>query len=500
MHVNRRAFLKSSLASGIAISSPFSYRLADANPALSPFSSPLRLPPLLQGRSEKNTRVFDLTLRQGLSNFLGNVQTATVGINSDFLGPVIRVNRGDNVRLNVSNQLFEPTTLHWHGLNLPAAMDGGPHQIIPPGESWSPEFRILQPASTQWYHSHMIHRTGIQVYYGLAGLFYIDDTDSKALNLPSEYGVDDIPLILQDRSFNRDGSFRYLSSMHDRMSGVMGSVMLVNGTSLPVFKVGRRLTRFRILNGSNARIYNLEFGDKRPFLQIASDGGLLETPARLNSIILAPGERAEILVEFSDRENVMLQHKPLPRRPQTQGGMMGMMQNMMTAGDRPFAVIRFESDRALISSKPQFGQPINQQTWSVEEASKTRQLVLNMQMGMGMMRGGGFTINGRSMDMNRIDARVRLGDVEIWEIINQSPMPHPFHIHDTQFRILDRNGKPPAANEAGLKDTVLVNSRERVRIITRFENYADPASPYMFHCHNLEHEDAGMMGQFIVEA
>ena len=123
-----------------------------------------------------------------------------------------------------------------------------------------------------------------------------------------------------------------------------------------------------------------------------------------------------------------------------------------------------------------------------------------MQMGMGMMRGGGFTINGRSMDMNRIDVRVRRGDMEIWEIINDSPMPHPFHIHNTQFRILDRDGKQPAASELGLKDTALINSGERVRVITQFENYADPNASYMFHCHNLEHEDAGMMGQFVVEA
>jgi blue copper oxidase len=498
MHVNRRQFLKSSAAYGIALLAPFGYGIANASTALSQFKTPLKLPPLVEGRLENNRRIFDLTLRTGLSNLLGNIQTPTAGINSDFLGPVIRVQRGDDVKLNVSNHLFEPSTLHWHGLNLPAAMDGGPHQVIQPGETWSPEFKIRQAASTQWYHSHMYHRTGIQVYYGLAGLFYIDEKDNDALNLPSEYGIDDIPLILQDRSFNQDGSFRYLSSMHDRMNGAMGSVMLVNGTRLPVFMVQKQLTRFRILNGSNARIYNLEFGDKRQFLQIASDGGLLETPARLNSIILAPGERAELLVEFSNQENVMLQHKPLPKRANSRAGMMGMMQNMMTANDQPFAVIRFESDRPLTVSKSPTNQRISQQNWSVKEVAKTRQFNLNMQM--GMMRGGGFTINGRSMDMNRIDARVRLGDIEIWEIINDSPMPHPFHIHDTQFRVLDRDGKQPPANELGLKDTVLVNSGERVRIITQFQNYADSNTPYMFHCHNLEHEDAGMMGQFVVEA
>jgi len=497
MPVNRRQFLKSSAACAIASTTPFGYSAAMANIALSQFNTPLKLPPLDEGRLENNRRIFDLTLRPGFSNFLNNLQTPTAGINGDFLGPVLSVQRDDEVKLNVSNNLSEASTLHWHGLNLPAKMDGGPHQVIQPGETWSPEFKIDQAASTQWYHSHMYHRTGIQVYYGLAGLFYINDKTNAALNLPDTYGVDDIPLVLQDRSFNQDGSFRYLSTMHDRMAGMMGQVMLVNGTPSAVFKVENERTRLRILNGSNARIYNLEFSDRRQFLQIASDGGLLEKPVQLSSLILAPGERAEILVEFSPDDNVMLANKPLPKRP---GARMGMMRNMMSANDQPFAIMRFESKQPLAPSKPVPDQLVIQKNWSITEAVKTRQFILNMQMGMGMMSGGGFTINGKSMDMNRIDARVGLGDIEIWELINDSPMAHPFHIHDVQFRILDRDGKQPAQNEMGLKDTVLVNSGERVRIITQFENYADSNSAYMFHCHILEHEDAGMMGQFIVEA
>ena len=195
----------------------------------------------------------------------------------------------------------------------------------------------------------------------------------------------------------------------------------------------------------------------------------------------------------------MLANKPLPKRSNSRAGMMGMMQNMMAANDQPFAIMRFESKQSLAPLNPIPDQLVSQKNWLVTDAVKTRQFILNMQMGMGMMRGGGFTINGKSMDMNRIDARIGLGDIEIWHIINNSAMPHPFHIHDVQFRILDRDGQPPPANELGLKDTVLVNSGEQVRIITQFENYADPNSPYMFHCHNLEHEDAGMMGQFVVE-
>jgi FtsP/CotA-like multicopper oxidase with cupredoxin domain len=287
--------------------------------------------------------------------------------------------------------------------------------------------------------------------------------------------------------------------MRDRMMGMMGQLMLVNGTAFARFKVQKRLTRLRILNGSNARIYNLEFGDRREFLQIATDGGLLERPVALRDIVLAPGERAEILVEFAPGDDVMLRHKPLPRRAGAAAG-MGMMGNMMAANDQPFSIMRFDAAQTSSTLQQVPTRLIAPRSWSLNEVARSRRFNLNMQMGMGMMRGGGFGINGKPMDMSRIDLRVPLGDIEIWEIINQSPMAHPFHIHDTQFRIIDRNGRAPGAGEQGLKDTVLVYPREKVRIITQFENYADAQSPYMFHCHILEHEDAGMMGQFVVVA
>jgi blue copper oxidase len=286
--------------------------------------------------------------------------------------------------------------------------------------------------------------------------------------------------------------------MHDRMMGMMGQLMLVNGTALARFKVQKRLTRLRILNGSNARIYNLEFDDQREFLQIATEGGLLERPVSLRNIVLAPGERAEVLVEFTPGDDVMLRHRPLPRRAGSAGATMGMMGSMMAANDQPFSIMRFDATQSSSALQQAPTQLITPRSWSPNEAVRTRRFELNMQMGMGMMRGGGFGINGRPMDMSRIDQRVPLGDIEIWEIINRSPMAHPFHIHDTQFRIMDRNGRAPNAGEQGLKDTVLVYAREKVRIITQFENYTDAKTPYMFHCHILEHEDAGMMGQFVV--
>jgi len=499
--VSRRFVLKAGVAAAAGLAIPL-YRGGEllARPAVGKFQQALPIPPLLEGVMRDGKRVFDLSLQRGRHVFFPGVRTPSAGINGDYLGPIIRVRNGEAVRLNVTNNMSEDSTLHWHGVHLPAKMDGGPHQVIGVGETWSPEFTIRQPASTQWYHSHRYHRTAIQVYYGLAGLFYIDDDAADDLGLPSTHGVDDIPLVLQDRAFNADGTFSYRQSMHDRMNGMRGDVMLVNGAPFPVHEVLRRRLRLRILNGSNARIYNLEFSDGRAMRQIATDGGLLAAPVTLRSLRLAPGERAEVVVEFEPGDEVVLRHKPLPKTGRRGGGMrMGMMGRMMGGGDdRPFDIMQFRADSPEAAGGVLPDRLIAPRQWAPEQAARTRKMVLDMRMGPAMMRGGGFTINGKAMDIDRIDERIPLGDVEIWEIRNDSPMPHPFHIHDIQFRILSRDGQPPPLNERGLKDTVLVESGETVKIITRFENYADPNNPYMFHCHILEHEDAGMMGQFVV--
>lgn len=503
MRMTRRRFLQAAAVAGTASLVPL-YLSRNAYAGFEPkdFFSPLAIPPELIGRVERGKRIFDMSLQQGTTRFFQGYDTPTAGINGSYLGPVVRVNRGEKVVFNINNQLGEASTLHWHGVHLPARMDGGPHQTIEAGKIWRPEFEIRQPASTQWYHSHMYHRTGVQVYHGLAGLFYIDDEPGRNLGLPDDYGVNDIPLVIQDRNYNRDGSFRYISNMHEQMAGIQGNDILVNGIVRPKYNVTQKQMRFRILNGSNARSYNLEFSDQREFMQIASDGGLLEKPVRLKQVRLSPGERAEIIVKFSDNENVMLQHKPLPGGNKMQG-MMGMMARMMSGDDRPFSVMRFISQKpeGQVMKLPE--QLATLPAWTADQAAITRRFELNMQMGMGMMggdRGGGFTINNQSFDPGRIDEVVRLNDIEIWEFTNHSPLAHPMHIHDIQFRILDRNGKLPPLNERGLKDTVLVNPDETVRVITKFENYADESSPYMYHCHILEHEDRGMMGQFVVKA
>lgn len=485
--MDRRSFLKLSALTGVATVVPYYlWRGGGAFAAPALLDTPVAIPPLLDGRLEGGQRKYDLTLQPGQREFFTGFQTPTIGINGPFLGPVLRARRGESLAINVSNRLNEESTLHWHGLRLPGEMDGGPHQVIAPGATWSPQFEIHQPASTQWFHSHAWHRTGAQVYQGLAGLFYIDDDLSAALDLPNEYGVDDIPLVLQDRSFNSDGSFRYVDNMHQRMSGMLGDVTLVNGTVGARLRALRNRLRLRLLNGSNARIYNLSFSDGRMFHQIATDGGLLAAPVTLNQLRLAPGERAELVVYIDGDDNVLLRHTPLRRR-------IPMRTPRLARGDaESFDILGISG---TVNWPTRAGLPdrlVPGKELKPESGVATRRFVLNTRM------MAGSTINGRQMDLQRIDHRVRLGEIEIWEFENRSPMPHPMHVHGVQFQIISRNSAPPSANERGLKDTVLVDPDETVRLIARFEDRADEQHPFMFHCHNLEHEDAGMMGQFSV--
>jgi blue copper oxidase len=442
----------------------------------SQFTQKLFIPPILEseGITDGFTN-YNLTAQTGNVAFWGAKETPTLGFNGNYLGPTIRVNRGDKVRINVNNTLDEPTTVHWHGLHIPGEADGGPHQIIKPDGKWNPEFRVNQEAATLWYHPHVMGTTAEQVYRGLAGMFIIDDDNSRNLNLPKTYAVDDIPLIIQDRRFFNDGTFAYNPSRSDIMHGLIGNTITINGVVKPYLEVPESLVRFRILNGSNSSLYRISLSDGSFFNQIASDGGFLEKAVKMDNSILSPGERSEIIVDFSN-----FREKEVFLKVEIYNGR--------------------EYDALKIRIKKSEGESINPIPYKLNriiripesDADVTRKFV--MQTGMGS-----FSINGKKMDMSRIDEIVKLGNTEIWEIYNR-PMgmmqiPHSFHIHDVQFQILDRNGNPPSPVESGWKDTVLIWPGETVRFIAKFEDYT---GLYMYHCHFLEHEDDGMMGQFEV--
>ncbi len=458
--------------------------------SISGIRNPLAIPPIDRGEMLDGVRQFNLKIQDGETEFFANLVTKTRGINGNYLGPVLRFRKGETIRANVTNTLKESTTLHWHGFNLPAKADGGPHQIIKPGTTWSPEFKVLENASTMWFHAHMLGQTSQQVWQGLAGMVIIDDDNSDALNLPSTYGVDDIPVVLQDRSFDELGGMAYSTSMGSRMLGVRGDIPVINGTVKPFFEAVSGLVRLRFLNGSNASIYGLEFSDKREFRQIASDGGLLEAPVSMRHLRLAPGERAEIIVQLADNETVFLKSMSIPDN-------YGVMTKMMGGQTPNFEILELRAKDKLSAS---YDLPVKLASLPapvIPKSAKKRRFVLEM-IGMGMMGGDSFAINGKPMDISVVNNVVPKDQSEIWEIFNAGPMAHPFHVHNTQYRILERNNAPPAPNEAGFKDTVLVNPSETVRILVKFENYTDPVRPYMYHCHILEHEDGGMMGQFTV--
>ena len=459
------------------------------------FENELLIPEQLFGVVVDGRRQFHLTVDEGNREFLPGKQTPTAGINGPYLGPTVRLRRGEDVDLIVQNDLDEMTTMHWHGMHVAARMDGTPHQKIQPGESWTASFEVHQQAAPLWYHPHPHGATGSHAYRGIAGLMWIDDDNSDALDLPKTYGVDDIPLVIQDRLFDDDGAFRFALNQ----GAVYGDTMLVNGTWNPFLPVESRRIRFRLLNGSNARIYYIGFDDNRVFHQIATDGGFLETPLQTDRVTLAPGERAEILVDFSDGAEAVLKSYPEAGLLETVEAYFGGI------GTGNLDLLKIVPQPAKRPSHPLPERLNTISRIDPSRAAKTRPMVLGgpIQGAQGGRFAGGGPgpgppINGKIMDMEKIDEVVRLGDIEIWEVDNRGGQAHPFHIHLVQFQILDRNGQPPTGAELGWKDTVLVPAGDTVRIIMPFDRYADPEVPYMYHCHIMEHEDNGMMGQFLV--
>ncbi|MDQ0678463.1 FtsP/CotA-like multicopper oxidase with cupredoxin domain [Arthrobacter pascens] len=441
------------------------------------FGQPLMIPPLAESHVDASgTRIFDLTARGGTTEFTAAGATETMGYNGTFLGPTLRAARGEKVAVNVTNSLAEATSVHWHGMHLPAAMDGGPHQEVAPGATWRPEWIIDQPAATLWYHPHPHGRTEEQVYRGLAGMFILDDPDTASSGLPGTYGVDDIPLIVQDKQFTADGQWSLKNDGNE--IGVLGSTTMVNGSIGAVQQVTTEQVRLRLLNGSTARIYNFGFANDRPFQVVATDGGLLQAPLERRNIQLSPGERAEIVLSLAPGEETMLRSsKP---------DLGAVAASFAFGGEDSFDLLKLQAAPVL---QPSAKISPRLATFAPDEeaASVTRSFTL-----------AGREINGRKMDMDRIDQTVALGATEIWEVRSRNSFPHNFHIHDVQFQILSIDGAEPPEHLAGRKDTVYLSPRKTYRLIMSFEDYADPDVPFMYHCHLLLHEDEGMMGQFTV--
>ncbi|MFD2765806.1 multicopper oxidase family protein [Micromonospora eburnea] len=428
------------------------------------FTTPLRIPPVLDPTPDADgVKRYRLRLRQGHSELLPGKSARTWGINGDYLGPTLRARRGDRVAMAVHNTLDEDSTLHWHGMRLPAVMDGGPHQMIRSGATWVPQWTVDQPAATTWYHPHPHGRTAPHVYRGLAGMFLVDD--DAAVALPHAYGIDDIPVIIQDKKFTDNGE---LDEDFGGTYGLLGNQILINGTYGPVFSVTTTRVRFRLLNGSNAHVYTIGFADNRTFHVVASDGGLLGRPAPVRRLRISPGERFEIVAEFAPGEKVLL--KSFAGDSDIESGDYDLLK-LVTAG-------KLSPSPALPETLADVAGPVT--------GAKVR-----------TFRLGGSQINGRKMDIARIDEVVPAGAHEIW-VIDNITFAHSFHIHEVAFRVLDIDGRNPPEHLRGPKDTVFVPGKTKVRLAVEFGRHIDPMTPYMYHCHILKHEDRGMMGQFVL--
>lgn len=407
---------------------------------------------------------------------------------NSLLGPTFRVNNGSAVNIFLQNNLSEHTNIHWHGLKIPALMDGHPDQLAMAGGTFRYQFTINQRAGLSWYHPHPHENTGKQVFQGLAGLFIINDAEEAALNLPS--GQYEIPLVIQDKRITTTG-IAYNPSMEEVMAGYMGESIVVNGIHSPFAEVATRYYRLRMLNGSNARLYNLAFSNNTDMIIIGNDGGLLKNPVTVKDILIAPGERLDVLVNFSGvpvGTELFLVSKEFAH-----GG--------TAQGKQSFNILKFKVAVALTDSftVPASLSVIN--SIPASSAVKTRTFDISNAMehhGVPMNNGMQMRhrINGKLFDSNRIDENVSANTTEIWVFDNsKGDEPHPMHLHGVFFQVLDRTGGrgDKIASESGWKDTVLVMPGETVRVLVPFENNK---GKFVFHCHNLEHEDDGMMLQY----
>ena len=447
-----------------------------------PFSNPVAIPGVTDATSG--------TITAGSSTAtIGGKLVNTLGYGgASILGPTLRIEQGAFLNLTFSNELSEATNIHWHGLVVPQAQDGYPTDVINPGSIFSYNFQVNDRPGTYWYHPHPDMATASQAYRGLAGFFIVNSSEENALGLPQ--GVYDVPLVVQDKRLTN--GLTYDPDNEDRTIGLFGETVLVNGTAGAYLDVESRTYRFRLLNGSNARIYNFSLSNGNKFNLIGTDGGLLNAPTEMSSVLLSPGERADILVNFSSMaidSSVFLQSD--------------IFDGTSSQGLQKFKIMKF---KVVKTTSDPFVMPTNLMSVdkiSDSESVQTRTFsVGHTGMHQHGMHGSGMVmhpLDGKIFDANRIDEVVKAGTVEIWEFDNTvGTETHPMHLHGLQFQVLSRTGGRGKiqAWETGWKDTVLTFPGEKVRIIIRFP---DNKGKFVFHCHNLEHEDAGMMLNFEIQ-
>ncbi len=475
----RRSFLaRSAAATAALVAGPMWQPLRPLLAATPRPGNPVRFPPLWPGGR--------LAAAPAEFEVWPGYRVPLLAINGHVPAPTIRVRRGHRFAARVENGLGEDLVLHWHGLLSPAGMDGNPRDAVGPGRGYTVDFPIRQPAGTYWYHAHTNFLAGKQVYLGLAGFFIVEDPAERRFRLPS--GDHDLPLLIQDKRTHGGMHLTYEPAMMDIATGFLGDAVFVNNTPEAYLSVDRGLYRLRLLNGSNARVFRLGFHDGRPFHLIANDAGLLPAPVAVATIMLAPGQRAEILADFRGHapgEAVELLSHPFEGGGHggEDGGGGGDEEHVPPQGEEmPVMTFYVDHPRGRGGVVPRRLAPF--QAYNPAHARRTRVFNLGVD-------GLFHPINGQLFDISRLDFSVPFGELEIWEYRNLSDELHPMHPHGALLQVLERHGAgalPP--EDTGWKDTVLVHPGETVRVLVRYDSYA---GPYVHHCHNLEHEDNGMM-------
>lgn len=525
--MQRREFLKLGATLSAFTLLPSWSRLAFAQST----TPSLAIPPLISPDSQQK---ITLNIQQGFSHFLSSINTTTWGYNGSLLGPAIKLKRNQPVTMNIHNQLSDATTVHWHGLEISGEQDGGPQALIQPNQSRSVTFTPNQSESTCWFHPHTHGVTGQQVAMGLGGLVILEDEETPKHKLPNHWGIDDLPIILQDKRLDSEGQIDYQLDVMSAAIGWFGDIMLTNGAIQPQHIVPKGWIRLRFLNGCNARSLNLSTSDGRPMYVIASDGGLLAEPVKVTELPILMGERFEVLIDTSDGRDVDIVTLPVRQ--------MGMV---LAPFDNALTILRLlpsaeksqgilPDSLALIPALPSLSNIASRSLHLRMDMRLDMQGMMALterygdkalaglhhgmshmrgnhsqggMMGRGMMNACGHgdidiynanSINGIPFSMTEPAFDVKQGEYERWVVSGRGDMMlHPFHVHGTQFRILTENGRAPEKHRQGFKDIVKVEGQVS-EILVKFNHLAPKEHPFMAHCHLLEHEDTGMMLGFTV--
>jgi suppressor of ftsI len=468
MSLSRRSFIQATGMALAAGSLPLRANASEAQPVLP-------VPPLIESR--RGQPLF-LTLQQSHWAFLGGSKSPVWGFNGMYLGPTVRVYNGDDVKLIYSNRLPVPAAMTISGLQVPGTLTGGAARLMSAGSDWSPVLPIRQPAATCWYHANTPGHMAAHVYNGLAGMWLVEDDVSKSLPLPNHYGVDDFPVIIQDKRLDNFGVPQYDTPAS---GGFFGDTMLVNGVQSPFVQVSRGWVRLRLLNASNARRYELTLTDNRPFHVIASDQGFLPAPVSVQRLSLAPGERREVLIDMSQGDEVSV----------SAGEAAGIMDRLRGL---------FQPSSILVSTivltlKPTGLLPLvtdNLPMRLLADQLIVGNVVRSREFRLGDNQPG---INGAVFDPSRTDVQALQGTWERWTV--HADLPQPFHVQGVTFMVKTVNGAAPLVEDAGFKDTVWVDGEVELLVYLNQPSYDH--FPFFFYSQTLELADRGSMGQMVIQ-